>query len=100
MGRAVQQDPLNATWHGIWAAHLCHVKRFDQAIEAALRATELEPNYFVAQHILGDRWLSTLRPTGTIARSKTAIPSPWCTRERQLSNHCAGISAGPRSRRV
>ena len=22
MGRAVQQDPLNATWHAIWGAHL------------------------------------------------------------------------------
>ena len=56
MGRAVQQDPLNATWHAIWAAHLLDAKRFDQAIDEGLRATQLEPNYFVAQHLLGEAY--------------------------------------------
>ena len=54
MGRAVQQDPLNATWHAIWGGHLLDAKRFDQAIDECLRATELEPNYFIAQHLLGE----------------------------------------------
>ena len=57
MGRAVQQDPLNATWHAIWGAHLFDAGRFDQAIEEDLRATELEPNYVIAQHLLGEAYL-------------------------------------------
>jgi hypothetical protein len=39
MGRALQQDPLNATWHAIWGAHLFDAGRFDQAIEEGLRIT-------------------------------------------------------------
>src|SRR4029450_10696500 len=54
MGPPVPQDPLNATWHAIWGAHLLDAGRFDQAIEEGLRATELEPNYFIAQHLLGE----------------------------------------------
>src|SRR5262245_9133685 len=42
MGRAVRQDPLNTTWHAIWGAHLYDAQRFDQAIDEARRATELE----------------------------------------------------------
>jgi tetratricopeptide (TPR) repeat protein len=62
MGRAVQQDPLNATWHAIWAAHLFDAGRFDQAIDEGLRATELEPNYVIAQHLLGEAyWYSGKR---------------------------------------
>src|SRR5262245_36343801 len=56
MGRAVQQDPLNATWHAIWGAHLFDANRLDQAIDEGLRATELEPNYFIAQHLLGEAY--------------------------------------------
>jgi tetratricopeptide (TPR) repeat protein len=59
MGRAVQHDPLNATWHAIWGAHLFDAKRFDQAIDEGLRATELEPNYFrtasSGRGVLGER---------------------------------------------
>jgi tetratricopeptide (TPR) repeat protein len=54
--RAVQHDPLNATWHAIWGAHLFDAGRFDQAIEEGLRATELEPNYVIAQHLLGEAY--------------------------------------------
>src|SRR5262245_10070642 len=40
MGRAVQHDPLNATWHAIWGAHLYDAQRFDQAIDEGLRVIE------------------------------------------------------------
>ena len=78
MGRAVQHDPLNATWHAIWGAHLYDAKRFDQAIDEALRATKLEPNYFVAQHILGETYWASGKWTEAIAAFERAYQlAPW-----------------------
>ena len=78
MGRAVQQDPLNATWHAIWGAHLYDAKQFDQAIDEALRATELEPNYFVAQHILGEAyWASDKCNEAMAAFERADQLAPW-----------------------
>jgi eukaryotic-like serine/threonine-protein kinase len=78
MGRAVQQDPLNATWHAIWAAHLLDAKRFDQAIDEGLRATELEPNYFVAQHLLGEAYLASGRSNEAMSAFERAYQlAPW-----------------------
>jgi eukaryotic-like serine/threonine-protein kinase len=78
MGRAVQQDPLNASWHAIWAAHLIDAGRFDQAIDEALRATELEPNYFVAQQLLGEAyWASGRRNEAMPALERGYHLAPW-----------------------
>jgi eukaryotic-like serine/threonine-protein kinase len=78
MGRAVQQDPLNATWHAIWAAHLLDAKQFDQAIDEGLRAIELEPNYFVAQHLLGEAyWASGKRKEAISAFERAYQVAPW-----------------------
>jgi len=78
MGRAVQHDPLNATWHAIWGTHLYDAKRFDQAIDEGLRATELEPNYFVAQHILGETYWASGKWTEAIAAFERAYQlAPW-----------------------
>ena len=78
MGRAVQQDPLNATWHAIRGAHLYGARRFDEAIDEALRATELEPNYFVAQHILGETYWASGKLTEAMAAFERANQlAPW-----------------------
>jgi serine/threonine-protein kinase len=78
MGRAVQHDPLNATWHAIWGAHLFDAKRFDQAIDEGLRATELEPNYFIAQHLLGEAyWASGKRSQAIAAFERAYQLAPW-----------------------
>jgi len=78
MGRAVQQDPLNATWHAIWGAHLFDAKRFDQAIDEGLRATELEPNYFIAQHLLGEAyWASGKWSLAMAAFERAYQLAPW-----------------------
>jgi eukaryotic-like serine/threonine-protein kinase len=78
MGRAVQQDPLNATWHAIWSAHMLDAKRFDQAIDEGLRATELEPNYFIAQHLLGEAYWASGQWSLAIARfERTYQLAPW-----------------------
>ena len=78
MGRAVQQDPLNATWHAIWGAHLFDAKRFDQAIDEGLRATELEPNYFIAQHLLGEAYWASGKWNQAMAAFERAYQlAPW-----------------------
>jgi len=72
MGRAVQQDPLNATWHAIWGAHLFDAKRFDQAIDECLRATGL------AHHILGEAyWTSGKRTEAIAAFERSYQLAPW-----------------------
>ena len=78
MGRAVQHDPLNATWHAIWGAHLFDAKRFEQAIDEGLRAVALEPNYFIAQHLLGEAYWWGGKPTEAIAAFERAYQiAPW-----------------------
>ena len=78
MGRAVQQDPLNATWHAIWGAQLFDARRLDQAIEEGLRATELEPNYFIAQHLLGEAyWYGGQRSQAIAAFERAYQIVPW-----------------------
>jgi len=75
MGRAVQQDPLNATWHAIWGAHLYDANQLDQAIAEALRATELEPNYFVARREA--YWMSGQRNEAIAAFERAYQLAPW-----------------------
>ena len=78
MTRAVEQDPLNATWHGILAAHLAHAGRSNEALAAAMRARELEPNYYVSLHVLGE----VLEAAGRYAEALDAYQqahalAPW-----------------------
>jgi TolB-like protein/tRNA A-37 threonylcarbamoyl transferase component Bud32 len=78
MGRAVQQDPLNATWHAIMAAHLIDAGRLNEALEEGRRGIELEPNYFVAHHLLGETyWFSGRRDEAAAAFERTYELSPW-----------------------
>jgi eukaryotic-like serine/threonine-protein kinase len=82
MARAVEQDPLNATWHAILAAHLLDTPRREQAIPAAMRATELEPDYFIAQHLLGEAlWAN--------ARKVEAVPTFELAHRQALWNAVA-----------
>ena len=78
MRRAVEQDPLNATWGAIWAAHLIHAGKPADAIREALRATELEPLYFVAHQLLGEAYLAAGSLTDAIAAFERAHrQAPW-----------------------
>ena len=78
MERAVQQDPLNATWHAIWGAHLFDSGRFDQAIDEGRRAIELEPNYFIAHHLLGEAYWVGGKKTEALAAFERAYQlAPW-----------------------
>jgi eukaryotic-like serine/threonine-protein kinase len=78
MRRAVEQDPLNATWRAIWAAHLIHAGRPAEAISEALRATELEPQYFVAHQLLGESYLAAgALPAAMAALERAHRQAPW-----------------------
>jgi eukaryotic-like serine/threonine-protein kinase len=78
MRRAVEQDPLNATWRAIWAAHLIHAGRPAVAITEALRATELEPHYFVAHQLLGESYLAAgALPDAIAALERAYRQAPW-----------------------
>lgn len=54
MRRAVEQDPLNATWHGILGAHLMDAGQLEEGLKAVVRANEIEPNYYVSVHLKGE----------------------------------------------
>jgi serine/threonine-protein kinase len=78
MARAVDQDPLNATWRAVWSAHLLCAGGHEQAIEQALKALELAEHYFVPQFILGEAYLASGRFDEAIAvLQKSHQAAPW-----------------------
>ena len=78
MQRAVEQDPLNATWHAIWAAHLIDVPDHEAAIAAATKAIALDPHYFVAEHLLGEALAASGDVAGALRQYERAYAlAPW-----------------------
>jgi tetratricopeptide (TPR) repeat protein len=78
MARAVEQDPLNATWHGILAAHLVAAGRLDEAMTVAARAHEIEPNYYVSHLMLGEtRWVAGRHAEALDALRESHRLAPW-----------------------
>ncbi len=78
MARAVEQDPLNATFLGIWSAHLVNAGRFDQAIDVARRSVTLEPHDFVPYHVLGEALWDASRSNEALAAFEHAHAlAPW-----------------------
>ena len=85
MGRVVEMDPLNATWHGILSAHLADAGRYAEAIEAGRTGTTLEPGYFLAHHFLGEAYWAAGRIDDAVASFERAadlapqslLPTGW-----------------------
>jgi TolB-like protein/cytochrome c-type biogenesis protein CcmH/NrfG len=78
MRRAVEQDPLNATWHGILAGHLETAGRIEDALAAASRAREIEPTYYVPIHIVGQTLWSAGRHDEALEVLQQAYRlAPW-----------------------
>jgi tetratricopeptide (TPR) repeat protein len=78
MKRAVEQDPLNATWHGILAAHLTEAGRVDEAQAAAARANEIEPNYFIPLLMVGETlWAAGRHAEALDALRESHRLAPW-----------------------
>jgi eukaryotic-like serine/threonine-protein kinase len=78
MGRAVEQDPLNAAWRAVWSANLIGVGLFDRAIEEAQKAIELDETHFTPQYILGQAYLASGRPRQAVTAFKRSHQAaPW-----------------------
>jgi len=78
MSRAIAQDPLNPTWHGLAAAHLTAAGRRDAAAAAAHRAIELAPEYYVSLLILGETRLARGElPEAVTALERAHAAAPW-----------------------
>jgi eukaryotic-like serine/threonine-protein kinase len=78
MGRAVEQDPLNAAWRAVWSAHLVGANMIDRAIEEAQKALELDPTHFAPHFILGEAYLASDRPRQAVTSFKKAHQmAPW-----------------------
>jgi len=98
MGRVVEMDPLNATWHGILSAHLADAGRYAEAIEAGRTGTTLEPGYFLAHHLLGEAYWAAGRIDEAIASFERAadlapdsvLPTSWLAVIRRLRGDVAG----------
>ena len=78
MGRAVEQDPLNAAWRAVWSANLIGVGLFDRAIEEAQKAIELDEGHFTPHYILGQAYLASGRPRQAVTAFKRSYQAaPW-----------------------
>jgi eukaryotic-like serine/threonine-protein kinase len=78
MGRAAEQDPLNATWRAVWSAHLLGAGMVDRAIEEAQKAIELDESHFAPHFILGEAYLLGGRPRQAVTSFKKANQmAPW-----------------------
>jgi eukaryotic-like serine/threonine-protein kinase len=92
MKKAVLLDPLKAAWHAVLSAHLTNARRYDEAIEAASRAVELEEHYFVARFILGEAYFAMGNLAAALAAFEHAHRlAPW-------SAMAAGLYAAALSR--
>jgi serine/threonine-protein kinase len=78
MARAARQDPLNATWHAIWAAHLIDAHRVGEAMDVARRSIEIDPTYFLPHSMLGEAsWAAGLRDEAVAAFERAHALAPW-----------------------
>ena len=78
MARAAEEDPLNATWHAIWAAHLIDALRVDEALDVARRSIEIDPTYFLTHNMLGEAsWAAGLPDEALAAFERAHALAPW-----------------------
>jgi serine/threonine-protein kinase len=78
MARAARRDPLNATWHAIWAAHLIDAHRVGEAMDVARRSIEIDPTYFLPHNMLGEAsWAAGLRDEAVAAFERAHALAPW-----------------------
>jgi TolB-like protein/Tfp pilus assembly protein PilF/predicted Ser/Thr protein kinase len=78
MGRAVEQDPLNAAWRAVWSATMIGLGQFDRAIEEAQKAIDLDESHYAPHMILGQAYLASGRPRQAVTAFKRAHQAaPW-----------------------
>jgi tetratricopeptide (TPR) repeat protein len=77
MARAAEQDPLNPTWHAIWALHLQRL-RPEEAIEIARRSVDIDATYFLSHHSVGETaWKTGRRDEAIAALERAHALAPW-----------------------
>ncbi len=59
MRRAVEEDPLNASWRSVLASHLNLSQTNDEAHEEVLKALEMDENHWLPNCILGQIFMAT-----------------------------------------
>jgi tetratricopeptide (TPR) repeat protein len=57
MERAVERDPLNAHWRGVFVSHLSHAGQFERAFREAEEAIRIDPTQFTAYTTLGEAYV-------------------------------------------
>ena len=57
MERAVERDPLNAHWRGVFVNHPAHAGQFDRAILEAEEALRIDSTQFAAYSTLGETYV-------------------------------------------
>jgi len=76
--RAVEQDPLNASWRAMLSSHLNETGCYERAIEEALKATEIDENHWLPQYMLGGIYLSRGKLAEAVAAAERAHQAvPW-----------------------
>jgi serine/threonine-protein kinase len=79
MARAAEQDPLNPTWHAIWALHLLRL-RPGEALEIARRTVDIDATYFLSHHSVGEAaWATGRRDEAIAAWERAHALAPWFT---------------------
>ncbi len=71
--KAIERDPDYATAHQWYAELLNHTRRWDQSLEEARRAVELDPVSFTPNAVLAVTWLCNGRPAEAIAAAERAL---------------------------
>ena len=78
MQREVDHDPLNVAWRSVLASHLTHAERYDEAIETATGAIEIDPSHWVPYFNLAEAYASAGRFAEAIAAAEQAHQTaPW-----------------------
>jgi len=79
MALAAEQDPLNPTWHAIWALHLLRL-RPEQAMEIAHRSVAIDSTYFLSHLSVGESaWKLGRRDEAVAAFERSHALAPWFT---------------------
>jgi tetratricopeptide (TPR) repeat protein len=77
-GRAAERDPLNATWHAIWAAHLIDAGRVDEVMDIARRSVDIDQTYFLTHNMVGEAsWAAGLRDDAVAAFERAHALASW-----------------------
>jgi serine/threonine-protein kinase len=78
MRLAVERDPMNASWRGVWLSHLAHAGMYGQALEEASKALEIDENNYVVHLTVGETCCyREMWPEALAAAERAYRAAPW-----------------------